>query len=250
MTTTTTLLKVNNPIQRWDSIAPGLVPLTVGDVLMLGGEYVVTLVNECRARCVALTRERVASETMGGKHFSFLNSPKVANISPHVEPRMIVRRLPTTQLFRYLPASEVKAAHLPAGQPTDSGAEESEDDSMNKTKNSTGKPRARGGLVAEAQRRNAAAKGKTPKTPKTPKAKKAPKEKKAGNPALFDRSVCAFLRVAAHGGATMEECTAYLKKHGIDSAEPTIATNVRKGKAGKELGEPLTKEQLSKVKGS
>lgn len=65
--------------------------LRVGDVIDLGGEFVVEMVNDCRARCKPLAKRHVTIER-DGKQVQFEGSYSSVNISPNSDVD-ILRRL-------------------------------------------------------------------------------------------------------------------------------------------------------------
>jgi hypothetical protein len=66
--------------------------LRVGDVIKLNGcEFVVDYINECRARCIPLSRKRVSYKTAEGKQVDFTTDHAGQNISPNSEGKILKR---------------------------------------------------------------------------------------------------------------------------------------------------------------
>ena len=69
--------------------------LRVGDVIEQDGEeWIVDLVNPCRARIKPLRKRQVSYETLEGKKVEFEASRKWANISPQSEVPILRRGYP------------------------------------------------------------------------------------------------------------------------------------------------------------
>lgn len=71
----------------------GQTALAVGDVIKIGeGEFIVDMVNDCRARCLPTATRSVMYETTGGKTVEFSTTGKSISISPNIELACIVSR--------------------------------------------------------------------------------------------------------------------------------------------------------------
>jgi len=70
-----------------------LVYLRVGDVIVSGGaEWVVEMVNDCRARCRCLTRKmRTVKDRIHDVTRTFAGTAETMNITPRLEPDMVIR---------------------------------------------------------------------------------------------------------------------------------------------------------------
>lgn len=211
---------------------PGLVKIRVGDVIVLDGQpHVAVMVNESRAQ---LTNLKNKSDTK--------------SITTQVSPETIIERRGLIFVTDFLGKKTPLEKEVIEGETNTT----TEEDDMAKKSKKASKPKARGGLAAEALAAQSNGEAKPKRGKKKEGASAGGSKGGVKRQKVMDQSMCAVLRALGKDGVTKEHAAAIMKAQGVEASEATVNIHVYQGKMGIEgkAVADLTKAQLKELRDS